>query len=57
MTRPGAPAKPVSEKYQAITLRLHPTMVKRLRKLAKRMRLSQGEVVAQALADLERVIG
>lgn len=54
MNKPGAPAKPASEKYQAVTVRLHPTTVKRLRKLAKRMKMSQGEVVTKAIDVLER---
>lgn len=52
--QPGAPAKPASEKYQAVTVRLHPTTVKRLRKLAKRLKRSQGEVVSMAIDVLER---
>lgn len=51
--KPGAPAKPASEKYQAVTLRLHPATVKRLRKLAKRLKLSQGQVVTNALEAMD----
>lgn len=51
--KPGAPAKPASEKYQAVTLRLHPAAVKQLRRLAKRLKLSQGQTVTQALDALE----
>lgn len=53
--KPGAPAKPASEKYQAVTVRLHPTTVKQLRKLAKRLKMSQGEIVTRALADWDRI--
>ena len=51
--KPGAPAKPAGEKYQAVTLRLHPRDVARLRKLAKRLKLSQGQTVTLALDALE----
>lgn len=51
--KPGAPAKPASEKYQAVTLRLHPAAVKQLRRLAKRLKLSQGQTVTKALESLE----
>jgi hypothetical protein len=51
--KPGAKPKPAGEKYQAVTLRLHPRDVKLLRALAKRMKLSQGEMVSAALRAME----
>lgn len=51
--KPGTPAKPACEKYQAVTLRLHPTTVKRLRKLARRLKLSQGQLVTTALEAMD----
>lgn len=53
MTKPGAPAKPASEKFQAVTLRLHPRAAKRLRRLAKQLKLSQGQTVTLALERLD----
>lgn len=51
-SKPGAKPKPAGEKFQAVTLRLHPRDVKLLRALAKRLKLSQGETVCQALYAL-----
>lgn len=46
---PGAPAKPPGEKYQAVTVRLHPDTAWRLQRLAQRLQSSQGEVVTALL--------
>ena len=52
--KPGAKPKPAGEKYQAVTLRLHPLHVKRLHALAARLGVSQGQVVSSALELLAR---
>lgn len=54
--KPGPPPKPPDERYVAITVRLHPDDLARLRRLAAHMGVSYGRLVADMAEQLERRI-
>ncbi len=52
--KPGPAPKPPDEKYEALTVRMHPTDADALRAAAKARGLSLGAYVLAAMQHLER---